>query len=179
MMRRVDPEEHCIIGLNACTDPGPSSPRSHSTAVAYYTLSPPNNPSPSCTNYTRFVSGAVRTHTHTLTHTQIYTSHSYGVFTGGAQREGDKPTNKSDRTYKRLLPPPPHRMRRNENFKSARGCRNSQACVRKHRICICSERGTRVCVCMCCSSVATALWFLKTFVRHPCPVLCPRARMCV
>lgn len=36
----------------------------------------------------------------------MYISYRYGVYTGGTEREGDKPTNnynKSDRTYK---PPP-------------------------------------------------------------------------
>jgi len=31
-------------------------------------------------------------------------------------------------------------------------------------------------LCVCGDS---ALWFLKMFVRHPCPVLCPRMCMCV
>lgn len=90
---------------------------------------------------------------------------------GGAEREGDKPTNKLDRTYKS----PQHRMRRNENFKSARGCRVyivSMYSINIYTSDLC------VCVCVFCGSVATVLWFLKTFVRYPCPVLCPRARVC-
>lgn len=35
---------------------------------------------------------------------------------------------------------------------------------------------TSAVMCVCGDS---ALWFLKTFVRHPCPVLCPRICVCV
>jgi len=109
------------------------------------------------------------------------------VCIGGAEREGDKPTNKSDRTYKSASC-----CRRRTGcvvmkiLKALGDVARVRVCVRKHHIFICvSVMHVYVCplyiyilyvcsyVCVCRGD--SALWFLKTFVRQPCPVLCPRA----